>query len=235
MPTTIKSSNIPTGTVTADDLASTLDISGKTVTLPETSVTSHAPAFDDNQIKEDIALLAFKQATSDSLVKYDLVDQTIDVFTDASGINAGSSVNENRDSSGKYYVGSVSASGNATGGTESTHGSYKVHTFLTGDNFIAPSSGNVSVLVVAGGGASVGAGTQAHSAGGGAGGMRTSATHAVTAQTYPVTVGAGGTPLSYGSVVDATMEGDDSIFDTITSTGGGRGGQGYTGTSAAQA
>ena len=91
--------DVATGEIVETDLASTLDLSGKTVTLPAASVTAamvqaHAVTFDDNQIKEDIALLAFKQATSDSLVKYDLVDQTIDVFTDASGINAGSSTNE---------------------------------------------------------------------------------------------------------------------------------------------
>jgi hypothetical protein len=38
----IKGSGITDGTVGADDLASTLNLSSKTVTLPEASVTDHA-------------------------------------------------------------------------------------------------------------------------------------------------------------------------------------------------
>ncbi|MDP6772351.1 MAG: hypothetical protein QF704_16715, partial [Anaerolineales bacterium] len=64
---------IAAGAVGASEVASTIDLSSKTVTLPAASVTAHVTAFDDNQLKEDIALLAFKQATSDSVVKYDLV------------------------------------------------------------------------------------------------------------------------------------------------------------------
>jgi len=106
-----------TGEVTASGIESSLDLSSKTVTLPAASVTAHVTQFDDNQLKEDIALLAFKQASGDSAVKYDLVDQSVDVFSDASGIDASASTNETRNASGKYYSGGTALTQitNATG------------------------------------------------------------------------------------------------------------------------
>jgi hypothetical protein len=69
-------------------------------------------------------------------------------------------------------------------------------------------------LVVAGGGAA-GYGQYAQG-GGGAGGYRTATGYSVTpGTTYTVTVGAGGA---------SDVSGSNSVFDTITSTGGGRGG-----------
>jgi hypothetical protein len=114
----------------------------------------------------------------------------------------------------------------ATGGTITTSGDYKIHAF-TGDgcftiSTIRPAStGNVDYLVVAGGGAGNTRGA------GGAGGARAGmscrpapATYIacgglpVSATTYPITVGGGG----------AASNGSNSVFSTITSTGGGRGG-----------
>jgi hypothetical protein len=84
-------------------------------------------------------------------------------------------------------------------------------------------SANVTVeyLVVAGGGAG-GAGSGTNTAGGGggcAGGYRTGTfTDRVISTNYTVTVGAGGTcPTAVAS------NGSNSVFSTITSTGGGRG------------
>jgi hypothetical protein len=128
----------------------------------------------------------------------------------------------------------------ATGGTVTTSGDYKIHTF-TGDGcFVVSCGGNaagsdtVDYLVVAGaggGGADMGGG-------GGAGGFRES--HSVpvsgcytasplatptglqlTTQTYPVTVGGGGAGGTSGS---RGVSGSNSVFSTITSTGGGGGG-----------
>ena len=118
----------------------------------------------------------------------------------------------------------------ATGGTITTVGDYKVHAF-TGDGcFVVSQIGNpltpasirdkVDYLVVAGGGSSGSRG------GGGAGGARAGmscrpapATYIacgglpVSATTYPITVGGGGSPT-----------GSNSVFSTITSAGGGKGG-----------
>jgi len=96
--------------VTAGDLASTLDLSSKTVTLAAGAVTPHVPEYDDNALKEDIALLGFRAASTGSLAKYNLVDQTIDAFQDATGVDAGASTGETRDGTGKYYSGKTTTS-----------------------------------------------------------------------------------------------------------------------------
>lgn len=101
-----------------------------------------------------------------------------------------------------------------TGGTITTNGNKTVHTFLlaqTGTDFTVPAgvSGDVDYLVVAGGGGSSNAGH----GGGGGGGFRTG-TLGVVAGAYTITVG--------GSAAEA--KGGDSIFSSITSEGGGKGG-----------
>jgi hypothetical protein len=119
----------------------------------------------------------------------------------------------------------------ATGGTETTSGDYKIHTF-TGDgtfcvSFAGSPTGSTTVdyLVVAGGGG-------AKSGGGGAGGMRYSFPNPATGglpvsvQGYPVTVGAGGGGDPSGSPVVCGSAGSNSVFSTITSAGGALGGGG---------
>jgi len=130
----------------------------------------------------------------------------------------------------------------ATGGTITTSGDFKIHTF-TGDGcFVVSQLGNpvggpsvVDYLVV-GGGASGGTGI---AGGGGAGGYRESHSTPVSGcytasplatptgitlsiQTYPITVGAGGaTNPTPGNI--RGLPGNNSIFSSITSTGGGAG------------
>jgi len=124
----------------------------------------------------------------------------------------------------------------ATGGTITTCGNYKIHTFTGPGTFTVTGAGNplgsatVDYLVVAGGGGAPN--TAAAGGGGGAGGFRESVPSPaawtasplaspggalpVAATAYPVTVGAGG-PSGKNS-------GSDSVFSTITSAGGGGGG-----------
>jgi hypothetical protein len=121
----------------------------------------------------------------------------------------------------------------ATGGTITTSGDFKIHSF-TGDGcFVVATVGNpvgsdsVDYLVVAGGGA----GGVNDGGGGGAGGYRTTfpspgcnaGAFPIAAQTYPITVGAGAaaSPAVCGVAGDS---GSPSIFSTITSAGGGGGG-----------
>jgi hypothetical protein len=132
----------------------------------------------------------------------------------------------------------------ATGGTIATSGDYKVHTF-TGDGCFVVSCGQgalatVDYLVVGGGGGGAAPDTNNASAGGGGGGFRLSNYYALpapttsplatptglqlTAQTYPVTVGGGGTSQSQPSGGTPAPNGSPSVFSTITSTGGGGGG-----------
>ena len=92
---------------------------------------------------------------------------------------------------------------------------YIYHTF-TGPGTFAVSSvgvpGTIEVFVVGGGGAG---GNDRTGGGGGGGGLRYTPAFPITAGSYPVTVGSGG-PLS--------SNGSSSIFSTIESQGGGRGG-----------
>ena len=107
----------------------------------------------------------------------------------------------------------------ATGGTITTDGNYKIHSFTnTGNtNFVVTGSGTVEYLVIAGGGG----GGSANTGGGGAGGYRTASGFAVTAQTYTITVGAGGAGGIYSEAIYSGSKGSDSTFSTITSEGGG--------------
>src|ERR1035437_6965172 len=108
-----------------------------------------------------------------------------------------------------------------TGGAISHNGGNTIHTFLladTGTAFTPPAGvSSVTYLVIAGGGG--GAGGRHAGGGGGAGAMLTG-TQAVTAGTpYAITVGDGG-----AGNAGARTSGNNSIFSSITSTGGGGGG-----------
>ena len=130
----------------------------------------------------------------------------------------------------------------ASGGTETTSGDYKIHTFTGDGTFTVSATGNdlgstsVDYLVIAGGGAG---GGNDHGGGGGAGGYRFSNGTAsgcysagpsplgstalpVSAQAYPISVGAGGTGGSAPTGFRGN-NGSNSVFSTITSAGGGGG------------
>jgi len=136
----------------------------------------------------------------------------------------------------------------ATGGTVTTSGDYKIHAF-TGDGcFVVSQLGNTGVptiyrdkvdyLVVAGG---AGGGAQ-QGGGGGAGGFRISNSFGlpapttsplanptgltVTATTYPITVGGGGAGAPAVTPTPRSSNGSNSVFSTITSAGGGGAGGG---------
>jgi hypothetical protein len=126
----------------------------------------------------------------------------------------------------------------ASGGTETTCGVYKIHTFTAPGTFTvsgaasAPADNAVSYLVVGGGGGGSG---QYYGGGGGAGGFRFANTtcmpapqssplaapagQTVSVQAYPITVGAGGATTNCAPGV----VGGNSIFGTITAAGGGFG------------
>ena len=104
----------------------------------------------------------------------------------------------------------------ATGGTVTTSGGYKIHTFTdVSDTFTVISSGEGEYLVVAGGG---GGSNTNYCGGGGAGGMLIGTIPSLAHGTYNITVGGGGATGTNGSV------GSDSQFNTIIANGGGGGG-----------
>ena len=112
---------------------------------------------------------------------------------------------------------------NATGGTVTYSGNYKIHTFTGSGTLNVTESGNVEYLVVGGGGGGQSAwgwgDGSGGGSGGGAGGYR-SGTLSTTSKSYTITVGNGG---------GSDQKGGDSIFDTITATGGGSGSGGSGG------
>jgi len=120
--------------IPASKLAATLDLSGKTVTLPAASVTAHASDFDDNELKDEIALLGFKTASVGSLAEYSLIKQSVDTFTDSTGISSADSANETKVSgyfygaatnySGDSSDGGLSTSANVTHTVQNTNGAY---------------------------------------------------------------------------------------------------------------
>ncbi len=133
----------------------------------------------------------------------------------------------------------------ATGGTITTSGDFKIHTFTSSGTFTVTDAGSpagsttIDYTVVGAGGSGGGSDTGAArfgGGGGGAGGFRQSFPNPATAgfpisvQAYPITIGAGGAaapgPGSFGN------DGGNSVFSgVVTSSGGGGGGidQGPTG------
>jgi hypothetical protein len=104
----------------------------------------------------------------------------------------------------------------ATGGTESTAGGYKYHTFTSSGTFtIIGAAGNVDYLIVAGGG---GAGRSNGAAGAGAGGLLDGSVF-VTEQSYSIVVGAGGAAANATS--QKGSNGVDSNALGLTAIGGG--------------
>jgi hypothetical protein len=109
----------------------------------------------------------------------------------------------------------------STGGTITTAGGYRIHTFLladTGTNFVSSGSGTVEYLVIGGGGAG-----GEYGGGAGAGGYLTG-TLAVSATSYPITVGEGFKHPSAGNYQNPGPNGGNSVFSSVTAIGGGGGG-----------
>lgn len=105
---------------------------------------------------------------------------------------------------------------NITGGTVSLVGGDRVHSFLTGANFITDQAITSRALVIAGGAG----GGSAIAGGGGAGGFLADAALALVAGTHPVTVGTGG---AGGTAGGNGTSGTNSVFATLTAIGGGFG------------
>ena len=110
----------------------------------------------------------------------------------------------------------------ALGGTVTEDSTYYYHTFKGSSTFTPLQSLTADILVVAGGGGAMGAG-----GGGGGGGLLGFASQSLTAQAYPVIVGAGGAPGSPGT--GTASNGNNSKFGSLTTALGGAYGGGFTG------
>jgi hypothetical protein len=116
----------------------------------------------------------------------------------------------------------------ATGGTITTSGDYKIHSFTGPGTFCVSCAGNATgsnttdYMVVAGGGG----GSNSNGGGGGAGGFRMASSLPVSVTGFPITIGGAGGAAGGGCGATAGGCGNISTFSTITSTGGGGGGSG---------
>ena len=110
-----------------------------------------------------------------------------------------------------------------TGGTITTAGAYRVHTFTSSGSFVVPAGMTVTadILRVAGGGAGGGHGGNDGAGGGGAGGMLVSTGVSLSAATYSAAVGAGGSGV--GAATTGT-NGSNTTFSGLTNCIGGGGG-----------
>ena len=217
-----------------------------TVTLPSSpsagdivAVKDYAQTFDTNACTIDRNSQPLEGQTFNLILQTEGIAVTF-VYGDAT--RGWQAVNSNEITNTAKFV-------TATGGTITTSGNFKIHTFTGPGSFAVSCAGNssgsntVDYLVVAGGGGGSWAGSGA-GGGGGAGGFRASSGTAsgcytagpspltspvsalpVCAQTYPITVGGGG-PGSPSTPPGNAGAGNNSIFSTVTSAGGGFGGGG---------
>ena len=199
--------------VGATSLTSTLDLSSHTVTLPAAAVTAHVTQYNDDIVQNNIAMLGFKVAAANDLTKFNLVDQVIDEFEDASGIDAGASTNELVSAGAVTGAGTQSVTPTCTGGSVATDGDYKVHTITSDTNYVTDTTQEIDIMLIAGGGS----GGNHGGGGGGAGGVIYATTWELAAGTHAVVIGSGG---------QTNGAGEDSTFGTgplLTSIGGGQG------------
>ena len=165
----------------------------------------------------------FKVTTNNAIVELVYVDGNKGWLVNLN--QAAGSVGSPINTGGSYDASYIAA----TGGTVTTDGNFKVHAFTGDGDFVVSAVGNdagsnkVDYLVVAGGGG----GGADRAAGGGGGGFRTGQVSGgtglpVTATTIPITVGGGGAAGTYPSPTPGS-QGSNSVFSTITSTGGGTG------------
>ena len=197
------------------------------------AIKDYAGNFNTNNLTIERNSHKIQGNTNDSLINTDRASVSL-VYVDATK-GWLYSIESNVTDFGPSYMA-------ATGGTVTTSGNFKVHVF-TGDGcFVVsqvganhPTAGKVDYLVVAGGGGMGGDG----GGGGGAGGFRTSnvlglpgpttsplaspSGLTLTAATFPISVGAGGAGGAAGNApAGGGANGSNSVFSTITSTGGGR-------------
>ena len=198
-------------------------------TLPAVSganLTNVASTSDINTLENNVAILGFKVATNGSLARYSLVNQVIDEFNNATGIDTSASSQYVLESG--YIFGGTSTSGNATGGTITTVSGYKYHKFThtggyngnTSHNFVVPGTGTLEYLIVGGGGRGESSHTGWNQAGyskGGEGGQRQhNSSFSATAQTYTIVVGGG----AQGWTSSSNHSGANSSGFGVTANGG---------------
>jgi len=139
----VTSGKITDGTITGDDLASTLDLSSKTLTLPNSTFnTQHF----------NVALLGFKMAVNDSLTVFNLVDGVVDEFHDESGTDEGEGSNDTYCASSDKYVTNVEGGGTASSTYIQAEQGTPTSQISAFSGYTASADGTLAITVVGGSG-----------------------------------------------------------------------------------
>jgi len=110
-----------------------------------------------------------------------------------------------------------------TGGSITSSGGYRIHTFTSSGSFVTPVANNYEVLVVAGGGGGASSSSATGGAGGGGAGGLLNTTYVIgSSSTINVIVGNGGTPGIAGAIQSGN-DGGNSSFGALVAIGGGGG------------
>ena len=174
-------------------------------------------ATDTSVLENNIAILAFKTQAANNLAKFNLIDQVVDEYEDATGIDASASTNENflGGAGAKYYSGGTSGSPAST---------VKSHTGAN-QTFTVPT--DVSIITFKAWGAGGGSGGAAN---GGGGGFVQEDISVTAGETLNVKVGGGGQRIVNGASRKGGGGGWTSIDRSGTFlAGAGGGGGGYYG------
>ena len=108
----VTANEIEAGAVGATEMAATLNLSGKTVTVPAVTVTTHVTAYDDSKLRNDIATLALHSAIADNKAAHNLTNSFLDQFEDSTGIDV--LTDTTRNISGEHVSSIDSFGGNVT-------------------------------------------------------------------------------------------------------------------------
>ena len=135
---------ITDGTIVGGDLSSTLDLSSKTLTLPNSTF--------NNQFF-NVALLGFKMAVQDSLTVFNLVDGVVDEFHDESGTDEAEGTNDTYCASNDKYVTSVEGGGQAASTYIQAEQGSPSSQLSALSGYTAAADGTLAITVVGGAGA----------------------------------------------------------------------------------
>lgn len=99
----VGATEIAAGAVGASEVASTIDLSSKTVTLPPAAVTTHVTQFDDKNLRNDISTLALHSAIADNKAAHNLSNSFIDQFEDDTGLDVQTQVDNTSEYMASVY------------------------------------------------------------------------------------------------------------------------------------
>lgn len=117
-------------------------------------------------------------------------------------------------------VSDAPSGGNSTGTYSYGGTTYSFHKFTSDGNFVIGANKTVDIFMIGGGGGSGGD----NSGGGGSGGLIWRPSLALTAGTYAIVIGSGGTGTTAGSQGSSTQGGNSTFGSLLTALGGGYGG-----------